>query len=203
MLVPQSQPLFLVLLRAALYTCLKHCMARCTSQPHVKMIFSLSYLASRLQMAAAPRKHAYLPQQVAILHIKAPMQTGRIRVCFVDHFLFAGRDSSPGTPTFGGGAQGNSIFRDGSLMRDGSLYKDGSITSCLQAAFQAQLEEEEQQGVQVLPLSQHGRNHSLCRLILQMACCIWAQESSTCFHVYISSNSAANRASKRSILQPN
>ena len=54
------------------------------------------------------------------------------------------RDSSPGTPTFGGGAQGNSLFRDGSLMRDGSLYKDGSITSCLQAAFQAQLEEEEQ-----------------------------------------------------------
>ena len=47
------------------------------------------------------------------------------------------RDSSPGTPTFGGGAQSNSIFRDG------SLYKDGSITSCLQAAFQAQMEEEE------------------------------------------------------------
>lgn len=54
------------------------------------------------------------------------------------------RDSSPGTPTFGGGAQG-SLLRDGSLPKDGSLYKDGSITSCLQAAFQAQLEEEDQQ----------------------------------------------------------
>ena len=64
-------------------------------------------------------------------------------------FLYC-RDSSPGTPTFGGGAQGNSLVRDGSLViREGSLYKDGSITSCLQAAFQAQLEEEDQEGQQV------------------------------------------------------
>ncbi|KAA6426159.1 MAG: hypothetical protein FRX49_04011 [Trebouxia sp. A1-2] len=66
----------------------------------------------------------------------------------MEELMKAYKDSSPGTPTFGGGAQGNSIFRDGSLMRDGSLFKDGSITSCLQAAFQAQMEEEEQQGLQ-------------------------------------------------------
>ncbi|KAL0026802.1 hypothetical protein WJX77_002226 [Trebouxia sp. C0004] len=66
----------------------------------------------------------------------------------MEELMKAYKDSSPGTPTFGGGAQGNTIFRDGSLMRDGSLYKDGSITSCLQAAFQAQMEEEEQQGLQ-------------------------------------------------------
>ena len=75
--------------------------------------------------------------------------------------VFSCRDSSPGTPTFGGGAQGGSIFKDGSLLKDSSLYKDGSlfrdsslfkdgsITSCLQAAFLAQQEEEEQQAFQV------------------------------------------------------
>lgn len=64
--------------------------------------------------------------------------------CLCNTLPISSRDSSPGTPTFGGGAQG-SLLRDGSFPKDGSLYKDGSITSCLQAAFQAQLEEADQQ----------------------------------------------------------
>ena len=77
------------------------------------------------------------------------------------------RDSSSGTPTFGGGAQG-SLLRDGSLPKDGSLYKDGSITSCLQAAFQAQLEEEDQQ--RQVPCHVH-----CCTMdnVLELLTCTW------------------------------
>ena len=84
-------------------------------------------------------------------------------------------------------------------MRDGSLYKDGSITSCLQAAFQAQMEEEEQQGLQVLPFS----------ILCAKSYCVWhaasvkrAQEINACCHVYVFSDSAAKSMSKPSTLPP-